>query len=432
MPLQTLTFAFATERGTPAALTEHRCKAAVPFGGKYRVIDFILANCLHSGLRQILVLTQYKSHSLHKHLRDGWSLFAAELGQFITPVPPQMRESSSWYAGAIDALRQNRYLIERSPARTLLLLDAGLIYRMDYAELVRFHREQGAGITCALRHAGGANLPAPMAVELADGARIVGLRPVRGEPADTNGEPPGCILEPLLGPAQADPMTSTAAYLATMGVVVIEKALLLEELDALAATAAATTEVTVGNLAVQLLAPLLERGRTDIAAYGFGGARGRVTPDRYWSDLGDTDAYFRANMDLLKADPPLDLYQPDWNIITYQGQYPPARTVPGPVSGNEGIFVNSMLAAGTVIRGGGVSHSVLYPQVQVDDRAIVDEAILCDGVQVGAGAEVRRCICDKDVVISPGAQIGVDRAADAARFEVSPNGIVVVRKGQRV
>lgn len=432
MPSQTLTIAFATERGTPAALTEHRCKAAVPFGGKYRVIDFILANCLHSGLRQILVLTQYKSHSLHKHLRDGWSLFTAELGQFITPVPPQMRESSGWYAGAIDALRQNRYLIERSPARTLLLLDAGLIYRMDYAELVRFHREQGAGITCALRHAGGVSLPAPMAVELADGARIVGLRPVEGAGEDASGEPPETILEPLLGPTAADPIDAAANYLATMGIVVIEKALLLKELDALAATAAAGIAPTASNLAVQLLAPLLERGRTDIAAYGFGGERGRVTPDRYWSDLGDTDAYFRANMDLLKANPPLDLYQPDWHIITYQGQYPPARTVPGPASGTEGIFVNSMLAAGTVIRGGGVSHSVLYPQVQVDDGAIVDEAILCDGVQVGAGAEVRRCICDKDVVISPGARIGVDHAADAARFEVSPGGVVVVRKGERV
>jgi glucose-1-phosphate adenylyltransferase len=167
-------------------------------------------------------------------------------------------------------------------------------------------------------------------------------------------------------------------------------------------------------------------------AYRFGGERGRVTQDRYWSDLGSTDAYFRANMDLLKAESPLDLYQVDWNILTYQGQYPPARTVPGPTSGNEGIFVNSMLAAGTVIRGGGVSHSVLYPRVQVEDGAIVDEAILFEGVRVGANARIRRCICDKDVVIPAGACIGEDRRADAERFEVSDEGIVVIRKGQAI
>jgi glucose-1-phosphate adenylyltransferase len=147
MPTNTLTFVFAIERGTPESLTEHRAKAAVPFGGKYRVIDFSLANCLHSGLRQVLVLTQYKSHSLHKHLRDGWSVFNPEVGEYITAVPPQMRTGDSWYAGAIDALRQNRYLIERSAAQTLLLLDGGLVYRMDYAELLRAHCQRRAGLT---------------------------------------------------------------------------------------------------------------------------------------------------------------------------------------------------------------------------------------------------------------------------------------------
>lgn len=408
MPTQTLTFVFATERGTPEALTEHRCKAAVPFGGKYRVIDFTLANCLHSGLRRILVLTQYKSHSLHKHLRDAWSLFTAELGEFITPVPPQMRDGSGWYAGPVDALRQNRYLIQRSPADTLLLLDAGAVYRMDYGELVRFHRENGAWLTCALREAGGAQAgvasPGRVAVELTPDERIHALTPV---------PPPGHEGGPLSG------------FLAPMGVVVIDKALLLSELDRFAALANPDQE-----LATQLLSALFLNPAARIFAYRFGGVRGRVRPDRYWSDLGSTDAYFRAHMDLLRADPPLDLYQPDWNIMTYQGQFPPARTVPGEHSGNEGIFVNSMLASGTVVRGGGVSHSVLYPQVEVQDGAIVDEAILFEGVKVGAGAQLRRVICDKDVVIPPGTQIGFDWRADAERFEVSPGGIAVLRKGR--
>lgn len=400
--MSTLTFVFATERGTPDPLTEHRTKAAVPFAGKYRVIDFTLANCLHSGLRQVLVLTQYKSHSLHKHLRDGWSLFNPEVGEFITPLPPQMRAGEGWYTGALDALRQNRYLIERSAAQTLLLLDGGLVYRMDYAELKRFHQEQQAAVTCALRQGGGDHAPSRLRVDVDDGDRIAGIGPPPGQSNDG------------------------ADFLAPMGVVLIDKGLLLGELDRIAAVA----EGADGDIAAQLVAPLLGDGGPRVVAYRFGGERGRVTPDRYWSDLGCTDAYFRANMDLLKAAPPLDLYQPDWNILTYQGQYPPARTVPGARSGTEGIFVNSMLAAGTVIRGGGVSHSVLFPQVEIDDGAIVDEAILFDGVKVGAEAQLRRCICDKDVVIPPGMRIGFDRRHDAERFEVSEGGVVVIRKGQ--
>jgi glucose-1-phosphate adenylyltransferase len=412
MPTDTLTFVFAVERGAPAPLTEHRTKAAVPFAGKYRVIDFTLANCLHSGLRQILVLTQYKSHSLHKHLRDAWSLFNAELGEFITAVPPQMRDAAGWYRGVLDALRQNRYLIERSRAQQVLLLDGGVVYRMDYAELIRSHREQGAAVTCAARPLAGPLDESGVALHCDDGDHV---------------------LELFSGPHDGPHGGS-----APMGVYVIDKALLLDELDALVAREATSApsdcaESPPGagaDLALHLLPALL--GRHPVMAYRFGGERGRVTPDRYWTDLGSTDAYFRANMALLEADPPLDLYQPDWNILTYQGQYPPARTVPGAGSGNEGIFVNSMLAAGTVIRGGGVSHSVLFPRVEVEDGAIVDEAILFEGVRIGEGAQVRRCICDKDAVIGPGERIGFDQAADQARFEVSPEGVVVVPKGRCV
>lgn len=413
MPSATLTFVFAIERGAPAPLTRQRTKAGVPFAGKYRVIDFTLANCLHSGLRQVLVLTQYKSHSLQKHLRDAWSLFNAELGEFITAVPPQMRTGGDWYGGVLDALRQNRYLIERSRAEQVLLLDGGLVYRMDYAELIRAHREQAGGVTCAVRPAGAAAADGVVALHCDDGDRLQGLTHRPALDADT-------------------------AFDAPMGVYVVDKALLLRELDALAAAEAeaasaadpASPPGAGADLATHLLPPLLER--ETVHAYRFGGERGRVTPDRYWSDLGSTDAYFRANMALLEAEPPLDLYQPDWNILTYQGQYPPARTVPGATSGNEGIFVNSMLAAGSVIRGGGVSHSVLFPLVEVEDGAIVDETILFEGVKVGEGAQIRRCICDKDVIVRPGARIGFDRAADEARFDVSADGIVVVPKGEQV
>jgi glucose-1-phosphate adenylyltransferase len=401
MPSRTLTLVDATARGVGLdALTEHRPKAAVPFAGKFRVIDFTLTNCLHSGLRRILVLTQYKSHSLHKHLRDGWSVFNPELGEFITPVPPQMRSGQAWYAGGVDAVAQNRFLLERSRADIILLLAGDLIYRMDYAELIRAHRETGAEVTLAARFA---TVAAGLTeLELDDDGRVRGLAEVDAARAEAEG-------------ARALPTT--------MGVCVIDKALLLEALEQGPTQADADASRDPWR---DFIAPLTASRR--VLAYRFGETRGRVTPDRYWCDLAGIDPYYAANMALLETQPPLDLYQEDWTIRTHQGQYPPARTVPGR-SGTEGIFVNSMLAAGTVITGGGVSHSVLFPRVRVRDGAIVDAAILFDGVQVGEGAELRNCIVEKDVAIPPHARIGYDLRADRERFTVSPKGVVVVPKG---
>jgi len=398
MPAQTLTLVIATGQDSGLApLTMHRTKSAVPFAGKFRIIDFTLANCLHSGLRKILVLTQYKSLSLQKHLRDGWSVFHPELGEFITPVPPQMREGSDWYAGAFSAMRQNRYLIERSPARQVLVLEGELVYRMDYAELIRFHRERGARITLACRGADRGPRPGQV-LDLDAEDRVMGASAL-----GTSGPQEGAC--------------------APMGVYLFDKEVLLEALADEAAVAAADTRQPGESMAALA-------GGYSSYAYRFGGERGRVTPDRYWSNLADIDAYYDANMALLETEPPLDLYQEDWNILTYQGQFPPARTVPGR-SGTEGIFVNSMLAAGSVITGGGVNRSILFPRVRVADGAIVEDAILFHDVRVGEGAHLRRCILDKDVEIPPRMRIGFDSEADRERFTVSAGGVVVVPKGYR-
>lgn len=405
MTEDTLTLVVAIDRGIgPDPLTLHRPKAALPFGGKFRVIDFTLANCLHSGLHRVLVLTQYKSHSLHKHLRDGWSIFNPELGEFITTVPPQMREGASWYTGALDAIRQNRYLLERSTARHILVLDGGSVYRMDYAEMVHAHVERGADLSLALRPAESPGLEDPIVV-MDNEEQISGMSaPVD----DEDDEDSGSVAQ---------------SKLTTMGVCLFDKKVLLEELDRVEASTGESRDL------MDYLVPSLLSTRR-VLGYRFGEERGRVTPDRYWCGLESIDAYYETNLALLRADPPLDLYQEDWNIRTYQGQYPPARTVPGR-SGTEGIFVNSMLASGTLIVGGGVNHSILCPRVRVLDRAIVDSSILCDNVCVGEGSHLRNCIIDKDVHIPAGTRIGFDLARDRERFTVSPKGIVVIEKGYR-
>ena len=382
-------------------LTADRAKPAVPFGGKYRIIDFTLANCMHSGVHRVLVLTQYKSHSLQKHLRDGWSIFNPEMGEYITPVPPQMRTGDGWYTGTADAIYQNLYLVERSGAEHVLILSGDHIYRMDYAAMEAFHRAQGADVTVACmvvpREAGGDF----GIMTINDGQRITAFEEK---------------------PASPTPMPNDAnGVLASMGVYLFSIELLHEALRTDHAD-----ETSTHDFGRDILPTLIHSHK--VCAYRFGGEMGRVTPDRYWRDVGTLDAYYEANMDLLEPVPSLNLYQRDWPIRTYQMQTPPARTVPGE-SGTEGIFINSILAGGTIIAGGSVQHSILFPQVFVGDEAFVEDSILFEGVRVGAGARLRRCIVDKGVEIPVHTEIGYDADADAKRFTVSPGGIVVVPKG---
>jgi glucose-1-phosphate adenylyltransferase len=384
-------------------LTRDRAKPAVPFGGKYRIIDFALANCLHSGMHRVLVLTQYKSHSLHKHLRDGWSIFNPELGEYITPVPPQMRKGETWYSGTADAIYQNLFLVERANADTILILSGDHIYRMDYAAMLKSHYHQKADVTIACMKVGCSEAGHFGIVSIDANERITAFA-----------EKPA-IPEPIPGDSEQ--------CLASMGIYIFSKQLLLDTLEA--DHGKADSGHDFGN---DILPDLIKSHR--ICAYRFGGSAGRVSPDNYWRDVGTIDSYYDANMDLLKPVPSLNLYQDDWPIRTYQSQPPPARTVPGE-SGSEGISINSIISGGVVIAGGSVQHSILFPRVYVGDESVVRDSILFERVHIGDRVRLRNCIIDKGVEVPSGESIGLDSEKDRARFTISDNGIVVVPKNYR-
>jgi len=397
-----LTIILAGGQGTRLQpLTKLRAKPSVPFGGKYRIIDFTLTNCLHSGLRRILVLTQYKSHSLQKHLRDGWSIFNPELGEYITPVPAQMRHGNKWYQGTADAIYQNNYLLERSDAKWTLILSGDHIYRMDYASMLETHMALKADTTVAcmkvpLKEANQFGI-----ISTDKNQRITQFHE-KPEPAEA------CVDDPEYA-------------LASMGVYIFSTKLLLDELEK-----DSQDENSSHDFGKDILPKLINNHR--VCAHYFGETKGRVSPDKYWRDVGTLESYYQANMDLLKSIPPLDLYQDDWPIRSYQSQTPPARAVPGD-SGNEGVFINSILSGGTIISGGNVAHSVLFQNVFIDDQSIIENSVIFDNVKIGKKVRLNKCIIDKHVVIPDGEVIGDNLQKDRKRFSVTDNGIVIIPQG---
>ena len=379
-------------------LTRYRAKPSVPFGGKYRIIAFTLSNCLHSGLRRILVLTQYKSHSLHKHLRDGWSVFNPELGEYVTPVPAQMRNGEKWYQGTADAIHQNEYLIKRSNAEWTIILSGDHIYRMDYAAMLKTHQTLKADATVAC-----------MKVPLEEAAQFGILTTDRNRMITRFAEKPE-----IVEPCRDDPEYA----LASMGIYIFSTKLLIDVLDK-----DSRNDRSSHDFGKDILPDLIHSHH--VCAHNFGEAEGRVSQDNYWRDVGTLDAFYLANMDLLKPIPPMDLYQSDWPIRSYQSQTPPARAVPGN-SGTEGVFINSMLAGGTVISGGNVDHSILFQNIFIDDRALVANSVIFSNVKVGKKVRLNNCIVDKHVTIPDGEVIGFDPVRDSERFTVSDNGIVVI------
>ncbi|EJE8556521.1 glucose-1-phosphate adenylyltransferase [Vibrio vulnificus] len=379
-------------------LTDDRAKPAVPFGGKYRIIDFTLTNCLHSGLRKILVLTQYKSHSLQKHLRDGWSIFNPELGEYITSVPPQMRKGGKWYEGTADAIYHNLWLLERSEAKYVMVLSGDHIYRMDYAPMLEEHIANNAALTVACMDVNCKEAKAFGVMGIDERHRVHSFVEKPQNPPHLPNDPERSLV-------------SMGIYIFSMEV--LQQAL-IEDAD---------NDASSHDFGKDIIPKLIDTG--SVFAYKFCGSKGRVDKDCYWRDVGTIDSFYQANMDLLEPIPPMNLYQKDWGIRTYEPQYPPARTVSSG-SGNEGIFINSMISNGVINSGGSVQHSIVSSNVRINDSATIVDSIIFDDVEIGEGCQLVNCIIDKHVKVPPYTQIGLNRLEDAQRFKVSENGIVVV------
>ncbi|EIO3976554.1 glucose-1-phosphate adenylyltransferase [Vibrio vulnificus] len=379
-------------------LTDDRAKPAVPFGGKYRIIDFTLTNCLHSGLRKILVLTQYKSHSLQKHLRDGWSIFNPELGEYITSVPPQMRKGGKWYEGTADAIYHNLWLLERSEAKYVMVLSGDHIYRMDYAPMLEEHIANNAALTVACMDVNCKEAKAFGVMGIDEHHRVHSFVEKPQNPPHLPNDPERSLV-------------SMGIYIFSMEV--LQQAL-IEDAD---------DDASSHDFGKDIIPKLIDTG--SVFAYKFCGSKGRVDKDCYWRDVGTIDSFYQANMDLLEPIPPMNLYQKDWGIRTYEPQYPPARTVSSG-SGNEGIFINSIIANGVINSGGSVQHSIVSSNVRISDSATVVDSIIFDDVEIGEGCQLVNCIIDKHVKVPPYTQIGLNRLEDAQRFKISENGIVVV------
>jgi glucose-1-phosphate adenylyltransferase len=383
-------------------LTADRAKPAVPFGGIYRLVDFVLSNLVHGGYHRICVLTQYKSHSLDRHISLTWRQ-SELLGNYVTPVPAQQRLGKRWYQGSADAIYQSLNLIYDDQPDYVVVFGADHVYRMDPAQMVAVHAASGAGVTVA-----GIRVPRQEAsafgvIETTDGTTIDAF-------LEKPAEPPGLPDDP-------------EQVMASMGNYVFSTDALLDALEADAAN-----EESKHDMGGDIIPLLVKQGGARLYDFASNDVPGATDRDRhYWRDVGTLDAYHEAHMDLVSAEPVFNLYNRQWPIMTTHAQLPGAKFV---LDGRAG---NSIVSNGCVIAGGSVEHSVLSPGVTLERGARVDRSIIMDNTQIGVGAIIRDAILDKNIIIPAGAEVGVNHAHDRARgFTVTAGGITVLGKGQYV
>ena len=377
-------------------LTRWRAKPAVPFGGKFRIIDFPLSNCINSGIRKIAVLTQYKSHSLILHIVRGWSFLRGEFGEFVELLPAQQRLDASWYSGTADAVYQNLDILRSHGPRYILILAGDHIYKMDYGPMLAWHVETEADMTVGC-------IEVPLKEASAFGVMSV--------------DEGGRVLQFNEKPAQPEPIPGRSGEaLASMGIYVFNAAFLYEQL-----IKDADTPRSSHDFGKDIIPALL--GRYRVMSFPF---RNAVTGGQaYWRDVGTVDAYWEANLELVNVTPELNLYDEDWPIWTHQAQLPPAKFIFDD-EGRRGMAVDSMVSGGCVISGASLKRSLLFSHVRVEEGSELYETVVLPDVVIGPGCHIRRAVIDKGCHVPAGTVIGKDRAADERRFHVSAGGVVLV------
>jgi len=392
----TLALVLAGGRGSRLKnMTEWRAKPAVPFGGKFRIIDFPLSNCINSGVRQISVVTQYKSHSLIRHIQKGWSFLRGEFGEFVELMPAsQQRES--WYEGTADAVCQNLNIIRSHDPEFVLILAGDHIYKMDYGPMIADHVEQQADMTVGC-------LEVPL--EMAKGFGVMSV--------DSQGR----IVRFAEKPEQPEPTPNDPENaLASMGIYVFNAEFLYEQLQR-----DASISDSSHDFGKDIIPSLIKSHR--VFAYRFRDVQKGEQP--YWRDVGTVDAFWDANMELVSVSPQLNLYDKQWPIWTYQEQLPPAKFVFDD-DDRRGMAVDSMVSGGCLISGAKIKNSLLFSNVKLNSYALLEETVVLPDVEIGRNAHIKKAVIDKGVFIPPNMVIGEDREKDAKRFYVSEGGVVLI------
>ena len=381
-------------------LTTNRCKPATPFGGKFRIIDFVLSNCVNSGIRQISILTQYKAQSLIQHVQHGWSYLRGEFGEFIEIVPAQQQLGPTWYRGTADAVHQNIELIAAHRPKHVLVLAGDHIYKMDYGPMIAYHVEKGADITVGV-----------VEVPVAEGRNFGILTATEWNRVTRFSEKP---KQPESIPARP------GLTMASMGIYVFN----IGQLETMLAEDAGR-ENSKHDFGKDILPEAIAAGR-QVFAYPFQDVQTRA--QSYWRDVGTVDAFYDANLELVHVKPELNIYDQDWPIWTYQVQQPPAKFILDE-DGRRGMAINSMVSGGCIISGAVVRESLLFSNVRVEEGSSIRRSMVLPNAAIGRGCIIERAIIDEDCEVPDGTSIGVDRAADERRFHVSDLGVVLVTPG---
>jgi len=389
-------------------LTRERAKPAVPFGGRYRIVDFVLSNFANSGILKVKVLTQYKSDSLNTHISRGWRL-SPSLGHYVEAVPAQMRTGPEWFKGSADAIYQNLNLITDEQPDRVFVFGADHVYRMDVRQMLDFHEDRKADCTVTA-------IPVPLAEACAFGVIEV--------------DPEGRMVGFAEKPANPKPMPGDPEHaLASMGNYLFNTDALVREV-----TRDAMADHSTHDFGRDIIAQMYGHSRVYVYDFAKNDVPGQGPKERgYWRDVGTTDAYFKANMDLVDVDPIFSLYNDDWPIYTVQYNYPPAKFVfADRAAGRVGTALDSLVSEGCILSGGEVVHSILSPKVRINSYTQVEDSILFENVNVGRHCRIRRAIIDKNVDIPPNMVIGHEPERDRERFHVTEGGVVVIPKGMKL